>query len=69
MKRMGKVVALRKEEQKPDKWLILEFLNMVKGDVTVEELNRIFLHAYDEEICEAVAEYLAASRTLQAVKL
>jgi hypothetical protein len=69
MKRVGKVVVLRKEEQKPDKWLILEFIKKVKGDVTVEELNKIFLNAYDEEICEAVAEYLADRRTLQAVKL
>jgi hypothetical protein len=64
-RRVGKVIVFQKQS---DKWDILRFIQESEGNVTIEEINQRFLNVYDEEICEAVAEYLAARRTLQVVK-
>lgn len=64
-KRVGKVIAFQKQL---DKWDVLRYIQASEGNVTIEEINQRFSDVYDEEICEAVAEYLAARRTLRVVK-
>ncbi|WP_199425788.1 hypothetical protein [Thermaerobacillus caldiproteolyticus] len=66
MKRVGKVVLLHPKQL--DKWDVLRFIQESEGNVTMEELNQRFSDVYDEEIGEAVIEYLAARRS-QVVRL
>jgi len=61
MKRVGKVIVLRPRQQ--DKWDVLRYIQLAEGNVTMEELNQHFEDVYDEEIGEAVIEYLAARRS------
>lgn len=45
-----------------DKWDIFRYIASKDGNVTIEELNKKFASVYDEEIGEAVIEYLAMRR-------
>lgn len=45
-----------------DKLDVLRYITLQEGNITIEELNQRFHEVYDEEIGEAVIEYLAARR-------
>lgn len=45
-----------------DKWDIFRYIAAKGGNVTIEDLNKKFINVYDEEIGEAVIEYLAMRR-------
>jgi hypothetical protein len=64
-KRVGKVIVFQKQL---DKWDVLRYIQASEGNVTIEEINQRFSDVYDEEIGEAVIEYLAARRS-QVVRL
>lgn len=64
-RRVGKVIVFQK---RLDKWDVLRFIQLAEGNVTMEELNQRFSDVHDEEIGEAVVEYLAARRS-QVVRL
>lgn len=60
MKRISKVIIIQRRPL--DKLDVLRYITLREGNITIEELNQRFHEVYDEEIGEAVIEYLAARR-------
>ena len=50
-----------------DKKKVYDYIASRNGNVSINELNQLFLNVYEEEIEDAVGTYLAEQRTIKLV--